>query len=109
MAALKVQAEGERFPLDVLEAVEELTLGVDMHDEPRAKLMKAIGTELVAAANGATADQAGDLADRALAKLQRAQDLHDRVGVKAQIKGLVKLRAALPAPDTEQAGTTPVA
>ena len=109
VAALKVQAKGERFPLDVLEAVEELTLGVDMHDEPRAKLMKAIGTELVAAANGATVDQVGDLADRALAKLQRAQDLHDRVGVKAQIKGLVKLRAALPAPDTEQAGTPPVA
>lgn len=98
VAALKVQAKGERFPIDVLEAVEELTLGIDMHDEPRAKLMKAIGTELVAAANDATADQARDLADRALAKLRHAQDLNTRVAVKGQIKGVEKLRDALPTP-----------
>lgn len=108
-AALKAQAKGERFPLWVLEAVEELTFGIDMHDEPRAKLMKAIGTELAAEAGAAQADTARDLADRALVKLQRAQELNDRVGVKTQIRGLEKLRAALPRPETDQAGDPPAA
>ena len=114
VAALKVQAKNERFPLWVLEAVEELTLGIDMHDEPRAKLLKAIGTELIADANAAQADAAPQLVDRALAKLTRAQALHDRVGVKTQIRGLEKLRAALPQPapaetQTEQTGEPPAA
>lgn len=113
-AALNAQAKNERFPLWVLEAVEELTLDIDIHNQPHAKLMKAIGAELTTDANAAQADAAPELVDRALAKLKHAQDLHHRVGVKTQIRGLEKLRAALPQPastetQTEQAGAPPAA
>lgn len=103
-AALKLQAAGEAFPLDVLEEVEALTAGADMHDEIRAKLMKAIGSELMRQAeeqeSGAPAF--GDTAGRALAHLRRAQELHDRAGAKDKIKRLEKALAASAA--TEQAG-----
>ena len=105
-AALKAQVRGDAFPLYVLEAVEALTDGVDMHDEPRAKLFKAIGTELGRAAGDAEGQAARPLIDRAIAKLARAQDLHDRVGVKTALKGLEKALAALPTPATEPAGTS---
>ncbi|WP_294266356.1 phage terminase small subunit [uncultured Sphingomonas sp.] len=100
-AAFKLQGKGERFPLEVLEAVEDLTSDVDMHDEIRAKLFKAIGVELDAAAR--TAAEAGEIAlpllSRSLVALQRAQDLHPRVGAKMTIKAVEKAIAA-----TEQAG-----
>jgi len=125
--ALKAQAQGQAFPLDVLEQVEALVAGIDMHDEPRAKLLKAIGTELARAAEGAEGLDARRLTLDAIAQLGAAQALHDRVGVKTQLRGLEKALAALPAPepatgtdtptdpagdapaDTDQAGTTPVA
>ncbi len=96
-AASKLQGKGERFPLAVLESVEALTAGVDMHDEIRAKLMKAIGVELDAAARAA-ADGGDDataieLLCRALPALQRANDLHPRVGAKTIIKGVEKALA----------------
>lgn len=101
-AALKLQGKGERFPLDVLEQVEELTAGADMHDEIRAKLMKAIGVELDAAARAAAegGDDAAALAllCRALPALQRASDLHSRVGAKTIIRSVEKALAK------EQAG-----
>lgn len=93
-AALKAQARGDRFPLHVLEAVEALTDGIDMHDQPRAKLLKAIGAELVHAAGLSTGDAIVPTIDRAAAVLTRAQDLHDRVGVKTMLRGLDRARAA---------------
>lgn len=92
--ALKTQATGAAFPLYVLEAVEQLTHDVDMHDEPRAKLYKAMGTELARAAEAATGDDVAYTIDRAVEALTRAQNLHDRVGVKMLIKGLEKAKAA---------------
>lgn len=108
-AALKVQAANRRFPLDVLEQVDELTRDVDMHDEPRAKLVKAIGTEL---ARDAEALESGTpehtaTASLALGTLQRAQALHDRIGVKTEIKRLEK--ALAPSTPPQQAGTPPAA
>jgi hypothetical protein len=105
-AALKAQATGATFPLDVLEAVEQLTSDVDMHDEPRAKLFKAIGTELARAAEAATGDAIPATINRAVRALTRAQTLHDRVGVKMQLKTLEKAKAAAtkatePAPPPE--------
>lgn len=97
-AALKAQAGGNVFPLDVLEQVEALVAGVDMHDEVRAKLLKAIGTELARGVDAASADDARRLAMDAIAQLTAAQALHDRVGVKTQIRTLEKTLAALPAP-----------
>jgi hypothetical protein len=107
-AALKAQARGETFPLDVLEQVEELTAGVDMHDEPRAKLLKAIGAELVRAAGAAEGDAIVPTIDRAMSVLTRAQDLHDRVGVKTMLRGLEKAKAAVTKTDAteSEAGDT---
>lgn len=93
-AALKAQAKGDSFPIDILEQVDELTADVDMHDEPRAKLLKAIGAELVRAAGMSTGDAIVPTIDRAIAVLTRAHDLHDRVGVKTMLKGLEKAKLA---------------
>jgi hypothetical protein len=93
-AALKAQAKGDTFPIEILEQVDELTADVDMHDEPRAKLLKAIGAELVRAAGMSTGDAIVPTIDRAIAVLTRAHDLHDRVGVKTMLKGLEKAKTA---------------
>ncbi|MFT3967092.1 MAG: phage terminase small subunit [Sphingobium sp.] len=111
-AALKVQAVGEGFPVDVLLHVEALTDGIDMHDEVRAKLDKAIGTELLRSAETGelTADALPGI-QSALAVLTRAQKLHDRVGVKEKIRKAEKLVAAHaaafpPASETHEQGGT---
>jgi hypothetical protein len=104
-AALKVQARGDAFPLYVLEAVELLTDGIDMHDQPRAKLFKAIGAELVRAAGMSTGDAVVTTIDRAAAVLTKAQDLHDRVGVKTMLRGLDRARAAAIKGATDEADT----
>lgn len=78
----------------MLEAVELLTDGIDMHDEPKAKLFKAIGAELVRAAGEATGDAIVPTIERAVAVLTRAQDKNERVGVKTMLRGLEKAKAA---------------
>lgn len=98
-AALKAQAAGNAFPLDVLEQVEALVDGIDMHDEVRAKLLKAIGTEMARGVDAASAADARLLATAAIDRLAAAQALHDRVGVKTQLRGLEKTLAALPPSD----------
>lgn len=109
-AAIKTQNRNQRFPLDVLERVEELTADIDMHDPVRAKLAKAIGAELVAAADATESGPLGStfLSMRALEKLRQAQHLNDRIGVKGQIARLEKALGA-PAAATEQAGNPPAA
>ncbi|WP_081668473.1 phage terminase small subunit [Sphingomonas phyllosphaerae] len=97
-AALNAQSAGNAFPIDVLEQVEALVDGIDMHDEVRAKLLKAIGTEVARGVDAASTDDARRLATAAIERLAAAQALHDRVGVKTQIRGLEKVLAALPAP-----------
>ena len=116
--ALKVQSRGDVFPLPVLERVAELTAPpIDMHDEIRAKLMKAIGFELAREADemeSGTPEHL-DAVRKALGPLQRAQDLHDRVGAKGRIKQMQKVLATAAieqaAADAakEQAGATPAA
>jgi hypothetical protein len=125
-AALKMQGRGESFPLDVLEHVDALTADADMHDEIRAKLMKAIGFALARVADEQESGSPEQLAaiSKALKPLQRAQDLHVRVGAKDRIKrlqralaGAAKDRAARAAADEqaalaaaqEQAGAPPAA
>lgn len=101
-AAIRLQGTGGSFPLEILEAVEAPTLASDMHDQIRAKLHKAIGAELATLAE--TIEPATPefvpVAERALAALRRAQQLHDRIGVKDRIKRLEKSVT----PKTEQAG-----
>lgn len=107
-AAIRAQTAKQPFPLDVLEHVEELTAEADMHDQVRAKLHKAIGTELARAAEAMdpTKPEFADFAHRALAPLRRAVALHDRVGVAGQIKRLERALAP-PKPTTKSAGTSP--
>jgi hypothetical protein len=109
-AAIKIQNRGQPFPLDVLEYVQELTADIDMHDQPRAKLAKAIGAELVAASDATESGPLGAtfLSMKALEKLREAQHLNPRAGVTGQIKRLEKALGAA-ASATEQAGTPPAA
>ncbi|HEX8446295.1 MAG TPA: phage terminase small subunit [Sphingomonas sp.] len=97
-AALKAQAADQPFSLEILEEVDALTAHADMHDEIRAKLMKAIGVELIRQADDldAAGPEYRGLTERALAPLRRAQALHDRSGVKGHIKRLEKLLLAPP-------------
>ncbi|WP_181565755.1 phage terminase small subunit [Paraburkholderia unamae] len=83
-AGARARAAGEQFPLAMLQEVETLTRGYDMHDPIRAKLHKAIGYAMEAS------DKSG-----ALEMLRRAVELNDRVGVKKDITRLeAELRSA---------------
>lgn len=96
-AAIKAQAADKPFDLAILEQVEALTAHDDMHDEVRAKLLKAIGFELDRTAQAATdiGADATTLFVRSLTAMKAAQALHDRVGVKTTIKAVEKRLAAV--------------
>lgn len=94
-AALKVRKAGGQFDWLVLQRVDELTADQDMHDQVRAKLKKAIGLMLAYAAatmeDTATDGPAGGklaAVRAALQQLQRAVELHDKVGVVKDIEAL---------------------
>jgi hypothetical protein len=88
-AALKAFALGDEaaaaFPSGILGHLEDLIDGIDMHDECRAKLQKAIGKAILLG---------GDEADRrsrageALKRYLKALDLDDKVGLKKDIDSL---------------------
>ncbi|WP_374414194.1 phage terminase small subunit [Novosphingobium colocasiae] len=107
-AAAKAQNAGEAFPLAILYDVQQLTGSLDLHDEVRAKLMKAIGVEELRDAEDMEASPAAR-AHLTVARdtLREAHRLNDRVGVKDRIKRAEKLieanLAAFP-PEIEQNG-----
>ncbi|GLV28504.1 bacteriophage terminase endonuclease subunit [Sphingobium sp. TomTYG75] len=106
-AANKAQGAGADFPLEILDRVAELTASCDIHDQVRAKLFKATGTAQLTAAEDLPADEGRPALDAALASLNEAQRLHDRIGVKDKIKRANKLLAAITAaqtPNNEQGG-----
>lgn len=88
-AALKAFALGDEaadaFPSGILGHLEDLVDDIDMHDEVRAKLQKAIGKAIL---------QGGDEADRrsrageALRRYLKALDMDERVGLKKDIDSL---------------------
>jgi len=92
-AALKVQLANEVFDFDILARVDMLTADIDMHDQIRAKLKKAIGVEQMRGALDATGDALvnAPLARLALETFARARTLDQRVGVADRIKKLTKL------------------
>ncbi|PZT91675.1 phage terminase small subunit [Sphingomonas sp.] len=94
-AAIRCQAADHPFDLAILEQVEALTADDDMHDEVRAKLLKAIGVELDRAAQAMAGTDAAPLLTRSLTAMKAAQALHDRVGVKTTIKAVEKRLAAV--------------
>lgn len=83
--------------VSLLEELDELTADCDMHDQIRAKLMKAIGLEYDRrageAGDGIDQRPAGELRDAGLDRLRRAHALHDRVGVKKRIEALERAKA----------------
>ena len=95
-AAFQARNSGNAFPLDVLETVEELTFGIDMHDEIQAKLAKAIGMELAAIADkvSSSAEDFIVAAEAALLPLRRAQELNGRAGTKGRIGQLERAISA---------------
>ena len=105
-AALKALGLGASFPLEVLARVTELTDGLDVHDEVRAKLAKAIGIAGLALAEELPAEEARAALQGALSALLEAQRLNDRAGVKDKIKRAEKLLAALDTAATPPASDT---
>ncbi|WP_062731885.1 phage terminase small subunit [Sphingobium abikonense] len=107
-AAIKAQGANESFSLATLEQVADLTGHLDIHDQVRAKLMKAIGVEQLDRGADMAAKEGKPVLQQALARLTEAQRLHDRISVKDRIKRAGKLLAAIPAaapdPNTEQGG-----
>lgn len=99
-AAAKAQNAGETFPLATLHRVEELTAHLDIHDEVRAKLMKAIGIEQLRDAEDLPATDSKAALQATLATLRDAQRLNDRIGVRDRIKRTEKLLAAVTSAET---------
>jgi hypothetical protein len=95
-AAIKALSKaGGTFPREILAEIEALTADRDMPDEVRAKLFKALGLALVAAADAATDDDTNQIAGfasacraEALAAFQRAVELNPAAGVKKNIEAL---------------------
>lgn len=96
-AAAKAQNAGATFGLDILTRTGRLTDECDIHDEVRAKLLKAIGIEQLRICEGMVAEESADGLTATLGTLREAQRLHDRIGVKDRIKRADKLLAAITA------------
>lgn len=96
VAVPAAQAFGE-----LLGQVEELVDGIDMHDEVRAKLEKAIGKCLAAGGDESRARQ-----EATLKRYLRALELHDGSGVKKDIDALNR---ALKKPETISQAAAPLA
>ncbi|WP_337881778.1 terminase endonuclease subunit [Chromobacterium haemolyticum] len=88
-AAKRARDGKQPFDLDTLQRTAELTASEDMHDQVRAKLFKELGL-LIAASTDPGPPVGLDLARKliALQHLQRATQLHDKVGVKKDIERL---------------------
>lgn len=95
-AAQGVQALGEAFPAAILARVADLVDGVDMHNEVRAKLLKAIGIEQLRAAEEMDAQESRAPLEATLATLKDAHRLWNRVGVLDRVRRAEKLLKALP-------------
>ncbi|PNU04457.1 phage terminase small subunit [Novosphingobium guangzhouense] len=106
-AALKAQNAGECFVLDVLSRANDLTADLDIHDQVRAKLLKAIGIEQLRIAEDMDAADSAVGLETTLATLREAQRLNDRIGVRDRIKRADKLLAAVnaAAAPTDTSGT----
>ncbi|WP_206185395.1 phage terminase small subunit [Sphingosinicella sp. CPCC 101087] len=109
--ALKTRNAGQPFPLEILLEVEELVDGQDMPDQVKAKLQKAIGLELHAAAESIELGGDGPAGakpaaiDATLKRYRRALELDAKAGVKKRIEQLEREQRKL----AEAAETNPPA
>ncbi|WP_321939828.1 phage terminase small subunit [Paraburkholderia sp. J8-2] len=92
-AALIAIADGGTFDVDQLNEVRELTEAVDMHDQIRSKLYKALGLAAMKLIGDDQLDEMHDWgrAAQALQNLQTALQLNARAGVKQNIARLEKM------------------
>nr|WP_299594028.1 phage terminase small subunit [Sphingomonas bacterium] len=105
-AALKAGDAG--FPIDILDAVDDLVAGIDMHDQVRAKFNKAVGVELHRLADAEPdAPDIGRTRVRALAALREAHRLDVKAGVKGRITAIEKLIGKAPIAEPATATETP--
>lgn len=88
-AALKINKEGKNFDLDILNHVRALTDALDMPDQARSKLYKALGLELYEQAEYT----------EALERFERALELNERSGVKRYIADCEKALSKADAED----------
>jgi hypothetical protein len=93
----QAQNAGQRFEQAVLDTADALTSGLDIHDQVRAKLLKAIGIEQLRTAEDMPVEDSAIVLRSALVHLREAQRLHDRIGVKDRVKRAEKLLAAVEA------------
>jgi hypothetical protein len=106
-AAMAIKAAEASQPVDVeaLGEIAQLVEAEDMPDEVRAKLHKAIGYADLALVGTLPAGEQQARRQHALANLQRAFELHDKVGVKKDIERLERdIRNAAPATAKEGDG-----
>jgi len=106
-AALKRLGQGEDADIEVLLQIEDMTDGEDMHDEIRAKLLKAIGLQIVRETEriepGADGRAGGRRAgvEAALRFLRRAYGYSHTAGVKKDIERLEREAKKLAAEATD--------
>lgn len=106
-AALLAQQTGGDFDTGLLERAAELTAGEDMPDEVRAKLHLAAGRAVLRTASD-DAPLAADLAEKCVADLRRAIELHPNCGGKKDLERAERWlkKAAPPASDSTDQGDT---
>ncbi|SDP46275.1 Phage small terminase subunit [Ralstonia sp. 25mfcol4.1] len=86
--AIKATEAGQPVDAKALVEVTDLVQGEDMPDEVRAKLHKALGYEALARVAEQTVSNQQAYRRYALDQLQRALQLHEKVGVKKDIERL---------------------
>jgi len=105
-AALTALGRGEAFDLTVLQKTESLVADIDMHDEVKAKLFKAVGLEFLRQAEQeANPDEKAVLQANALGALVKARALNERVGVKKDIERLERALAKSADQTAQDTGT----
>lgn len=105
-AALSAIKNGDTFDVEQLGEIAWLTIDIDMHDQIRAKLYKAIGlcyAPTAALEGNSVKDTDRERATLALDALRQALQLDERTGVKTNI---VRLEKALGIADGKKAGRT---
>jgi len=96
-AALKSIKQGEDFSLELLQRIEAIGADHDMHDQVRAKLMKALGLQVARVVDAIAPDADGPAGQRragidaALRYLRRAQELNSKAGVVKEIERLERM------------------
>ena len=107
-AALLAQQTGGDFDTALLARAADLTAGEDMPDEVRAKLYLAAGRAVVRTASD-DAPLPADLAEKCVADLRRAIELHPNCGGKKDLERAERWlkKATPPANDSTDQGGTP--